>query len=170
MGYTTIFRGQFKLNRPLTSEQAAYLTRFSQTRRMKRIQIMLNDAPDPLRTDVGLPLGIEGEYFTGAEDEDGQDFDHPSVIDDSEPPETQPSLWCDWKPTSDRQGIEWNGREKFYQYHEWFYYVIHHFLKPWGYTLSGTVQWRGDDRQDRGTITVAGNRILDFVPLPKGES
>ncbi len=113
MGYTTTFRGRFELDRPLTPDQFAYLTRFSQTRRMKRIQVMLNDIPDPMRIAVGLPLGTEGEYFTGADDEFGQDFDHHSIMDDGEPPGTQPGLWCRWSPTSDRQGIKWNGWEKF---------------------------------------------------------
>lgn len=32
MGYTTIFRGQFYLNKPLTTEQAQCLCKFSKTR------------------------------------------------------------------------------------------------------------------------------------------
>ena len=66
-------------------------------------------------------------------------------------------------------GIEWNGREKFYRYEAWLFYLITHFLKPWGYTLQGRVPWRGQDRRDVGTIHVAHNRILDFNPILESE-
>lgn len=166
MGYTTTFRGRFELDKLLTPEHAAYLARFAETRRMKRIQVMLNDLPDPIRTAVGLPLGQEGEYFVAGEaaSDPLQDSDDPSIMDDSEPPTGQPSLWCDWVPTADYAGIEWNGREKFYRNELWLFYLIGHFLKPWGYTLHGQVTWRGQDPGHRGAIHVAYNKILDFHP------
>ena len=164
MGYTTTFQGRFNLDEPLMLEQAAYLTRFAEMRRMKRIQLMLNEIDDPVREAVKLPIGIEGEYFTGSEAECGQDFDHPSVLDDSEPPSTQPSLWCGWMPTKDCRGIEWNGWEKFYCYEAWLYYLIQNFLRPWGYRLNGTVKWQGERRTDGGMIRVENNDILDFDP------
>lgn len=84
MGYTTIFQGRFELDKPLTPEHAAYLARFADTRRMGRIQVMLNDLPDPLRVAAGLPLGQEGEYYVAGEAaNDGlEDPDDPSVVDD----------------------------------------------------------------------------------------
>jgi hypothetical protein len=36
MGYTTDFSGEFKLDKPLTDEQAIYVNKFADTRRMKR--------------------------------------------------------------------------------------------------------------------------------------
>ena len=36
MGYTTDFSGQFNFNRPLTTEEANYIRKFNDTRRMKR--------------------------------------------------------------------------------------------------------------------------------------
>ena len=164
MGYTTTFTGRFDLDRPLTPEHKAYLACFAGTRRMKRVQIMLNDLPDSLRVSVGLPVGYEGEYFVAGEAAGDliHDFDDPSVLDDSEPPADQPGLWCHWVPTADGIGIEWNGREKFYRHDAWLFYLIYHFLKPWGYTLNGQVQWLGQDRRDYGVIHVANNRILDF--------
>lgn len=166
MGYTTTFQGRFELDKRLTPEHAAYLARFADTRRMKRIQVMLNDLPDPLRVAAGLPLGREGGYFVAGEaaNDPLQEWDDPSVVDDSEPPVGQPSLWCDWVPTADNGGIAWNGREKFYRCEAWLFYLIEHFLKPWGYTLHGQVTWRGQDTSDRGTIHVAHNKILDFHP------
>ena len=91
------------------------------------------------------------------------------MVDDSEPPAGQPGLWCNWVPTADGTGIEWNGREKFYRYEAWLFYLITHLLKPWGYVLQGQVTWRGQDRRDVGTIHVAHNRILDFNPIAESE-
>jgi len=166
MGYTTTFHGRFELDKPLTPEHAAYLARFADTRRMGRVQVMLNDLPDLIRVAAGLPLGQEGGYFVAGEAANDalEDPDDPSVLDDGGPPVGQPSLWCDWAPTVDGHGIEWNGREKFYCCEAWLFYLIRHFLKPWGYTLNGQVRWRGQDPADRGTIHVAHNRILDFYP------
>ena len=107
MGYTTDFHGRFDLDRPLTEAQAAYLAQFSWTRRMQRIPALLDGVPDPLRVAVSLPLGVEGEYFTGGLGDHGQDEDEvdSSILDYDEPPRTQPSLWCHWGPTADRRGI-----------------------------------------------------------------
>ena len=72
MGYTTTYFGRFDLDKPLTEPHAAYLHRFAKTRRMQRVQLMLTDALDPWRVNAGLPLGEEGEYYTGGEIDTGR--------------------------------------------------------------------------------------------------
>ncbi|MBV9851457.1 MAG: hypothetical protein JO250_17450 [Armatimonadetes bacterium] len=167
MGYTTDFQGRFDLDRPLTEAQADYLALFAQTRRMRRIPLLLTDAPDPRRLAVGLPLGEEGEYFTGGIGDHGQDEDEvdSSVLDYDEPPWTQPSLWCHWVPTQDRCAICWDGIEKFYCYDAWLHYLIRHFLKPWGYVLSGQVAYQGQDMDDMGLLAVEYNQVIGYDPL-----
>jgi hypothetical protein len=160
MGYTTTYEGQFQLDKPLRPEHQAYLQRFSETRRMRRLTAKLRKEPDPLRLAAGLPLGRQGGYFVGSQEENGEDYDHPSVIEDSEPPQGQPWLWCHWAPTADGQALAWNGREKFYYDTEWLEYLIAHFLKPWGYILTGAVHWQGQDPSDRGTLYVANNQVI----------
>jgi hypothetical protein len=150
MGYSTSFQGWFSLDKPLSESEARYLQKFSKTRRMKRDPEILKAFDDPTRTDVGLPLGEEGCYYVG--DESG-------IVANSKPPTGQPFLWCQWVPTSDRGGIEWDEEEKFYYYIEWLQYIITHFLERWGYTLNGKVRWQGEDRNDRGTIVVVNNQI-----------
>lgn len=81
----------------------------------------------------------------------------------------QPGLWCQWTigdedgvPTDDVQSVRticWDGNEKFYEYVNWLKYIIHHFLKPWGYKLNGSVEWRGEDWSDTGKIIVTDNEI-----------
>lgn len=153
MGYTTDFEGRFTLDKPLTEEHAAYLTAFSDTRRMKRSAERAAAMPDPVRAAVGLPIGEDGGYFVGGGGFAGQEHDA-SVMDYNGKPHGQPGIWCKWVPTEDRAGIEWSGAEKFYDYDDWLRYICAHFLEPWGYTLSGSVTYQGEDPGDRGKVHV----------------
>ena len=158
MGYTTDFAGVFTLDEPLTEEQAAYLTKFCETRRVKRDTSKLLDMEDQVREAVGLPLGKEGEFFTGGLGLFGQGND-PSILDHNRPARTQPGLWCQWVPTEDCSGIMWDGSEKFYNYVEWLEYIVQNFLIPWGRKLNGEVSWSGEDVEDVGVIVVKDNNI-----------
>ena len=137
MGYSTDFYGVFKLNKRLEPEHHAFLKKLSETRRMAR-------NVDPM-------YGIEGELYV-EDDEIG-------VVDHNRPPKTQPGLWCQWCPTEDGMGIEWDGGEKFYQYVEWLEYIIIVVLKPRGYVLSGEVRWSGEEQGDVGKIIVNDNKV-----------
>ena len=158
MGYTTYFGGEFNLDKPLTEEHNAYLTKFAESRRMKREPYFVETLPDPIRESVSLPIGYQGEYFVGGQDFCGQREDH-SVVDYNDPPENQPGLWCQWVPTEDGTQIVWDDGEKFYDYVEWIEYLIEHFLKPWGYVLSGEVSWEGEESSDIGVIYVKDNQV-----------
>lgn len=128
---------------------------------------------DKLREKVELPAGIEGEFYVGSPANMGQNRCE-SIIDFNRPPTTQPGLWCNWTvgdiyetPLSEAlleekgvaQTIVWDEGEKFYNYVEWLEYLIKSFLIPWGYTLNGEVQWRGEDWSDNGTISVTDNVV-----------
>ena len=56
MGYTTNFRGEFRISPPLTEEHRAYLTAFAGSRRMLRDAALAGERPDPVREAVGLPV------------------------------------------------------------------------------------------------------------------
>lgn len=143
MGYTTEFRGQFKVDRPVDDGTYSLLVGLATTRRMKRnIE----------------GFGIDGEFFIDDKGNYGQNRT-PDVVDYSSPPSTQPSLWCQWMIDEDRQTIEWDGAEKFYHYVEWIKYLIDSVLKPRGYVLNGSVEYRGEDWDDTGTITVNNNNV-----------
>lgn len=159
MGYTTSFKGRFNLDKPLTVAHKAYLHAFSETRRMKRDGVRADvTLTDPVRVEAGLPVGLEGGYFVGNAEDFGQKKDA-SILEYNSPPAGQPGLWCQWEPTKNGKGIEWNGAEKFSMYVEWLQYLITNFLAPWGYKLNGEVKWRGEERSDTGTITVVENTI-----------
>jgi hypothetical protein len=146
MGYHTDFRGSFRLDKQLSPEIKEYLTKLANTRRMGR------------KTDD--EFGIEGEFFTDGTGFKGQDSGG-NVINGNEPPVTQPSLWCQWIPTGDGLEIEWDGGEKFYNYTEWIYYIINKILKPNGYTLNGSVRWRGEEFDDDGVMEVRDNVLFE---------
>ena len=133
MGYTTDFDGVFQCSPSLSTAHKDYLVKFSKTRRMKRDAEKTETLPDELRLAVGLPVGYEGAYFVGANKYSCTGY---GVTGNNTPPQGQSSLWCDWTPTEDGYGIEWNGAEKFYNCVEWLEYLIEHFLGPWGYVLN----------------------------------
>jgi hypothetical protein len=144
VGYTTEFEGEFTLTRKMTDQEREYLQKFSETRRMAR----------------KLPArwGVEGEFYIDGGGFMGQDHEK-SIIDYNRPPKTQPGLWCQWEPNEEGTTIRWNGGEKFYRYVEWLRYILEKFLIPAGNGLSGSVTYRGEDDEDKGTITVADNQI-----------
>jgi hypothetical protein len=158
MGYHTEFRGSFKLDKPLATEQHKYLVKFNETRRMKRDTNILTSMKDPEREAVGLPLGKEGEFFVGGLGYMGQDHDE-SVLEHNYSPSTQPGLWCQWVPNKNGTEIEWDGGEKFYDYVDWLMYIIKNFLEPWGYTLNGEVDYQGEEPSDSGVIVVEDNAV-----------
>ena len=158
MGYTTDFRGEFKLDRPLTDAHFDYLVKFNETRRMNRDSEIAAQLEDPIRIAAGLPIGANGEYFVGGFGFFGQE-DDASVINHNNSAPSQPGLWCKWAPNEEGTAIIWDGAEKFYSYVEWIEYLIDHFLKPWGYKLNGKVHWRGEVWEDSGTIVITDNIV-----------
>ena len=146
MGYTTEFKGKFKLNKPLDEETYTFLVKLSETRRVKRM--------------VAAKYGVEGEFYVDGTGHMGQDVDA-TVTDSNHPPSTQPSLWCQWTPSKDKKSIIWDEGEKFYNYIEWIEYIIQKVLAPKGYTLNGKMKWKGEDWDDIGTIEIIDNQVYD---------
>lgn len=170
MGYTTEFKGRFELDKPLTKELADYLQQFSENRhyRISRDLIMELD-PDWEKHCFNGDLGKDGQYyltdyvgdfFRGPNRKrlrelQGQDnFDYNCT-----PSEDVPGLWCQWVPSEDLMGLEWDQGEKFYNYVEWIEYLIDNFLAPQGYTVNGSVRWRGESFDDIGVIDVTDNIV-----------
>jgi hypothetical protein len=161
MGYTTTFTGRFQLDRPLKTEQVAYLRAFGNTRRMKRNPELASAMADPLRLAVGLPIGCDAADFVGGLGDLGQERD-PSILDYNTPPSGQPGLWCNWVPCQD-DSITWNRMEKYYKSDKWLEYLIRRFLQPWGYVLNGEVTWCGEEFPDMGVIRVDHNQVGSTV-------
>lgn len=164
MGYTTDFEGEFTITPPLQGKHRAYLHAFANTRRVQRDASKTAARPDPVREAVGLGVGPQGGFFVGEGGFMGQGDGPPGsrppdVTNFNRWPSEQHGLWCQWTPSQDGSTLAWDGGEKFYGYVEWLEYLIQHFLKPWGYTLNGTVEWRGEERRDQGRIVVKNNTV-----------
>lgn len=108
MGYTTEFKGTFKLDKPMTVEHASIFVKYGR-----------DEWPNP--------------------------------------PGNSCNQWC---LTSGWDGIEWDQEEKFYDWKAWLQYLIDNFLIPWGYTLSGSVEWTGGSRDDVGVLVVQNGRAF----------
>ncbi len=143
MGHTTEFTGYVSVSPPLDADEIAYLTRFSETRRMERRH---------------GPYHVLGTgWCDGGDDSD--------VLDENRPPEGQPGLWCQWAPTDDGAGIAWNGNEKFRHPVEWMQYLIDNFLAAGAaaktQTHDGLGRFTFADHAVEGTIAAQGERPSD---------
>ena len=143
MGYTTDFEGEFKVDKPVDEDTYKLLRGLQETRRIKR-----SDLPEQ--------YGIDGEFYY---EEDNDISNKGKIVNYNTPPNTQPGLWMQWEIQEDKQTIEWDGNEKFYDYIEWIKYIIDRILAPRGYVLNGEVEWQGEDREDIGTIQVENNKV-----------
>lgn len=74
-------------------------------------------------------------------------------------PDGIPSLYCQWIPDNTGLELMWDGKEKFYEYVGWLKWLIDNKFKPNNYKLNGRVFWRGEQRDDIGTIEVKDNDI-----------
>lgn len=170
MGYTTDFRGELSLTPPLTPEQLAYINAFNETRRMGRDpKVVMEYAkgedglPGADKTKAEEVYGKYGEYYVG--DNNVGVFDVNSCPGQSEvfgKSDCQPGLWCGWTVYADdesHQTFEHDGGEKFYHYIEWLQYMIEKFFTPWGVLLNGEIEWRGEEWDDTGVITVVNNEV-----------
>jgi hypothetical protein len=170
MGYTTDFSGALDISPVIKPEHVAYINKFNETRRMRFDAKKAAQMPDPEREAVGLPIGEDGEFFTGNPGSFGQDHGD-YILDYNSPPGCheqygfykngaggkQPGLWCQWRVDGNK--LVWDGGEKFYDYVEWLNYLIAKFFKPWGYTLNGEIKWFGEDSSDLGIIVVVNNEV-----------
>lgn len=193
MGYTTDFDGEFAITPRLKPEHKAYLEAFKQRRHVHRDPSAVAHLPDPIRESAGLPVGPLGAYFVaygadapialmdmpktagelarlatkpswcgpGSANDEG-----PGVLDKNPKRAILPGIWCQWEPSDSGDALVWDGAEKFYAYQEWLVFLIEHFLKPWGYTVKGSVEWQGEDSDDTGTLFVANNLVFTGDPIP----
>lgn len=71
-----------------------------------------------------------------------------------------PNMYCQWVPTEDRLGLEWDKIEKFYDAEKWLTYLIDNYIQPWGYKLNGESPWYIDDFQQAGILRVVDNVVI----------
>lgn len=171
MGYTIDYIGSFKLNKPLTEDHAKFLQDFAKTRHYHR-------SWKPEEENGKWFVDPEGSLEPDFNDKEYQNvlyakpYDHEKrkvfelekygCIDLNEVNPGMPSFYCQWIPTEDCQGIEWDGNEKFYKAFDWLKFIIKHYLEPWGYILNGTVEIRYGSNEypfENGILEVRDNEV-----------
>jgi len=113
---------------------------------------------------MGYYTGFSGEFgldkpLTVEQKKILDDFSEERHGGDMQHDPSKPGFWCDWAPNEDGTAIEWNGSEKFYDYVGWIEYLVEHFIKPWGLTMNGEVEWEGEESGDLGKIVVKDNVV-----------
>ena len=171
MGYNTDFRGGLSISPEPSQEFTDYINEFSDIRHMAiDVDKMVEMFPESKKLGRFFTddFGTEGEFVVLDLDNTGYvlraalDNKETPVIDHNEPPKGVPGLWCQW--VIEDGELVWDGAEKFYNYIEWLEYMIVNFFKPAGYTLNGVIEWRGEDWDDTGKITVTDNKIeVEYV-------
>lgn len=157
MGSTTNLNGCFQLDRFLDPQTKHMINGICQTRRMKRDVSKIGLNPHD--------YGVEGEFYFP--NEAAIIDDDKSILNYNLPPSTQPGLWCGWCYNAEKNAIEWECKEKFYyfsillisNYIEWIQYIIKKILTPRNYILNGDVHWKGEDKNDYGTISIRDNHV-----------
>jgi hypothetical protein len=146
MGYTTDFEGVLKLNKKLSEEDYQFLIKLNNSRRMK------------IHADA--KYGVDGEFYVEESSMFGEHSDKKvKVLNINEPPSTQPGLWCQWIPTDDYEGLEWDSNEKAYCMEDWIFYIINRYLAPRGYVVNGLVNAYGEEPGDIWAIRVEDNVV-----------
>jgi hypothetical protein len=84
--------------------------------------------------------------------------------------EEVPSRYCKWTVSLNKRALVWDKMEKFCNYVNWLEYLISHFFAVWGVQLNGTINWKGANRGNQGTITVKNKKIRVEMPLARADS
>lgn len=82
--------------------------------------------------------------------------------DDRHEGEGYPGYYCQWIPSEDGLGIQWDGNEKFYEYVEWIEYLIKHYFEKWGVKVNGVVRYQGEEIGDVGRIEIKDNVVEEI--------
>lgn len=140
MGYTTTFDGVYKFNKVPTAELIDKINEFSQTRHN------YDDYP-----------AIWCQWVIGYQYAEAGEHNCNCVLT----PERA------MKTTRERISGElvlgWDGFEKFYEAEAWLMYIIDNFLKPEGYSITGSTHYQGELKANVGELTVVDNIITSHM-------
>ncbi|EYF06103.1 DNA-directed RNA polymerase subunit alpha C-terminal domain-containing protein [Chondromyces apiculatus] len=153
MGYRVKQDGHLDISPPLDPAQTAWVRAFAQARRFRRHAERIAAAPDPLREAVGLPVGAEGVFYTGAL----QDPSDETIADWNAPADPVPSLYAAWTVSED--GARLIGCDDATWPSIWLEVFVG-ILRGWGRRLSGQVWLHGDDPADVSRVEVEEDRVV----------
>lgn len=160
MGYSTTFKGRFKLSRPLTKEQIEYLKIFAAVQHPQRHINLCIDIHDPIREAAGIELDSEGYNCLFG-------YNHEDIT--IKCPLINRNDFCNWIPNDEGTHIIWNENCKFKgpEYFKWISHISLNILNQWNISIKGTVYYKGEERGDSGKLVAEKNTIILY---PKGEA
>lgn len=161
MSYLTTLLGEFRIEPDLSVSHATYLQHFMQSRRVTWLESVVENEDDPVRKEVGLPIGPEGAYYVGRASQDTMWEEVPGLEDIDRPPQDQPSLWCPWTLQQDTDTLVCPHTMSTC-FTDWLAYLIKHFLHPWGYTVNGSAMWAGEDVDDMGVLKAIDSTLYEY--------
>ena len=161
MGYTTDFTGRVNINQKVDKSTKEFLNGLASTRRMKRNPEKLAKILGISEEECLLKYGEDAKHYFDTSGNFGQNITD-DIVNYNHPPANQPGLWCRWCLGEDEQSIEWTGGEKFYEYIPWMIYIVKE-LEMRDYTLNGSIQWEGEDEDDKGCILVRDNNVSYLI-------
>lgn len=71
--------------------------------------------------------------------------------------------YCQWELNENKDGLCWDGGEKFYYYVEWLEYLNKTLFIPWGVPLRGTIEYSGEEAGDSGIIVAKDGKITQIT-------
>lgn len=83
----------------------------------------------------------------------------------------KPNGYCQWQVQDFGRFLRWDKNEKFCDYVEWLEYVCE-WLAHEGVKVNGALTWSGEERDDRGVLTVRDNVVTAGKEqlVPKGRT
>ena len=109
---------------------------------------------------MGDTTDFEGRFDLSSKMNHLNIFDTLQEWNDGEGKKSPIDGYCQWVLTKDREGIEWDNNEKFYDYVEWLQHIIDDLLLPNGYTLSGEMKFQGEEKEDNGVLKIINNIVI----------
>lgn len=157
------FPGSFTLSdgNPPKPEHIAYLKSFCATPRWVRNEATARIVPDPIREDVGLPIGEKGCLVIGLGHFDG-------TVVSKRAPKCVPGLNPPFDVESTSEGVVLTPNIGHYSSHkgtyiaDWLTFIKENILDHWGYNMVGCIAW--DEIETTGIIFADnGELIVDVI-------
>ena len=149
--YAINYSGQLNINIQLNKNIGLLINNLHTTPRLTRDLEKLANRYHTSVENIMIRYGNDAEFYFNNNTID-------KTILENKPPGTQPSVRSNWFYDNTTNSIVWNGYEN-YNDIEWLNYLINTILKPHGYTLNGSLEWKGNSSDDFGSLNVDNNEI-----------
>ncbi len=162
MGYTTTFKGAFKIIGSLTKPTVTLVNGLNQTRRVQRDPRKLAEKLGISHVECLEKYKADCQFYVDAPPPvNPWDVDS-DVLDNNCPPDDQPCLWLCWRINEQSKELVWDEIEKASGYVDWLIYLNKYIFKPADLKLEGSVRYFGEREDDKGIIECVDNEVIHY--------